>query len=369
MSLARRVTLRAFHRNVRRLVVLGGAGLVSACTTPPPAPPAQPSADAWAVVDGHEIVRADVEKAYKRSQPASPVPSEDEALTAKLSLLDELIVQDILLAKATALKLEITAAELDAAYADGRKNIPDEAFQQELTRRGLTVAEMRDGIRQELLSRKVIEREVMEKVNIADQDVTDYYNANRAQFNLAENAFHIAQIVVTPVRDPQVTNRTGDDATTPEKATAKAQMLMERLKTGASFSDLAMDFSEDPESAPRGGDLGFVVASALNQAPPALRDAVLKSSPGTVNTVSAGGAHMLVLLVAREAAGQRDLSAPAVRDGIAATLRGRKEQLLRTAFLGAVRSEAKVVNLVARRVLESSTAAPPALAPKAPGAP
>ena len=44
---------------------------------------------------------------------------------------------------------------------------------------------------------------------------------------------------------------------------------MERLKAGASFGDLARDFSEDPESAPRGGDLGLVPLSAVKQAAPA----------------------------------------------------------------------------------------------------
>lgn len=42
-------------------------------------------------------------------------------------------------------------------------------------------------------------------------------------------------------------------------------MLMERLKQGAQFGDLAADFSEDPQSAPRGGDLGFMPVSALKQ--------------------------------------------------------------------------------------------------------
>ena len=73
----------------------------------PAAPPAPAvSADTWAVVDGREIRREDVEKAYQRAGNASPnVPAKD-ALAAKLSLLYELIVQDILLAKARALKIE-----------------------------------------------------------------------------------------------------------------------------------------------------------------------------------------------------------------------------------------------------------------------
>ena len=46
-------------------------------------------------------------------------------------------------------------------------------------------------------------------------------------------------------------------------------MLMERLKGGAPFDQLAMDYSEDPQSAPRGGNVGLVPLSALQQAPPA----------------------------------------------------------------------------------------------------
>ena len=61
---------------------------------------------------------------------------------------------------------------------------------------------------------------------------------------------------------------------------------MERLKAGASFSDLAIGYSEDPESAPRGGDLGLVPMSRLKQAPPPLRDAVLQKPAGGVNVVS-----------------------------------------------------------------------------------
>ena len=57
--------------------------------------------------------------------------------------------------------------------------------------------------------------------------------------------------------------------------------------------------------------------------------------------VSAGGAHTLVLVVGHEQAGQRDLSTPGVQRADLGTLRGRKEQLLRAAYLTAVRSDAQ----------------------------
>jgi hypothetical protein len=135
---------------------------------------------------------------------------------------------------------------------------------------------------------------------------------------------------------------------------------MERLKAGAPFADLAAGYSEDPESAPRGGDLGLVPVSRLRQAPPPLRDAVIGKQPGNVSLVAAGGVHTIVLVVAHELAGQRDPSMPQVRERITGAIRGRKEQLLRTAYLTNVRSDATVVNYLARRLVESQGKMPTA---------
>jgi peptidyl-prolyl cis-trans isomerase SurA len=347
--------------------VLAAACISAACRPTAATPTATVSADTWATVDGKEITRDAVDKAYRRVRDNSQTLSQEETLAGKLSLLNDLILQEILLAKAAALKLEVPQNELDTAYADAKKNIADDAYQQELSKRGLTVADMREGIRRELLTKKVIDHEIGSKIAVSDRDISDFFTANRAQFNVAEEAYHIAQIVVTPVRDAQVANGTGDDATTPQAAAAKAQMLMERLKAGASFSDLATGYSEDPQSAPRGGDLGFVPVSRLKQAPPQLRDAVLNKAPGTVNVVSAGGAHTLVLVVGHEQAGQRDLSTPGMKDQISGTLRSRKEQLLRAAYLTSVRNDAKVVNYMARRLVDTNGQMPTAPLSKPPG--
>jgi len=352
--------------NMRSFLILSIAALaVAAGCRSTAAPPAKPvSADTWATVDGREITREQVEKAFRRAGGAQ-ASSDEETLAAKLNMLNELIVQDILVAKASGLKVEVSDKDLDAAYTAAKSNMPEEAFQQELTKRNLTPADMRDGLRRELTAQKVLEHEVQAKVNVTDQEVSAFFDANRARFNFPEEPYHIAQILITPVREQQLGNRTGDDAMTPQAAQAKAAMLMQRLKSGASFADVAADYSEDPESAPRGGDLGFVPVSKLQQLPPLLRNAVLNVKPGTVNLVSDSGAHTIVLVVAREQAGQRDLSTPAVKDTITGTLRSRKEQLLRAAYLTAIRSDADVVNYLARRLVESQGKVP-TLGPAAP---
>jgi parvulin-like peptidyl-prolyl isomerase len=322
-------------------------------SAPAPAAPAAVSPDTWASVDGRTITRDMVEKAYRRVADVDRPPSDEEALAAKLAVLNDLILQDILAAKARELTIEVADADIDTAVSQARQGMTDEVFQKELSRRSLTTADMRDSIRRDLLAQKVIEREVTSKIGVADQEVTAFFNANRDQFNLKEDAHRVAQIVITASREAQLANRTGDDAATPEAASAKVEMLMGRLKAGAAFSDLAMDYSEDAESAPRGGDLGLVPASQLRQAPATLRDAVIKAEPGTVNVVSSNAGHIIVLVLSHERAGQRDLSMPEVKQTITDTLRARKEQLLRTAYLTTARGDARVDNYLARRLLEN----------------
>jgi peptidyl-prolyl cis-trans isomerase SurA len=355
---------------VRNRVTLVGVALalsLGAACQQSAAPETPPSPDVWALVDGREIRQDDVEKAYRRAVQAEQAPqSEEEILALKLGIVDELITQEVLLGRATALNVQVTDAEVDNAFADRKGNLDEAAFQEQLRNRQLTDTDLKQALRRELLADKVLQQEVTSKINITDRDVSVFYEENRERFNVAETQYRIAQIVITPVREPQQTNRLMSDATTAAEAQQKLQMLMERLKGGADFAQLAADYSEDAQSSQQGGDLGFVPASALNQVQPALRDAVVKSEPGNVNLVSAAGGHTLVLLVAKEEAGQRNLDTPGVRDTIRQGLQDRKAQLLRAAYITAARNDAEVVNYLARSIVQSQ-GNPPSLAPTAPG--
>ena len=340
---------------VAGMLVLGIA--TAACrSTSTPAPAAPVSPESWATVDGKDITRTEVDKEFRRA--GQQAGSDEETLTAKLGVLDGLILEEILVAKATKSNLQVSDADVDAALTRAKGGMTEDAFQQQLIQLGLSSADVKEGLRRQLLADKLIERDVTSKVTISDQQVIDFFNANRAQFNLPEDAVHLAQIVVTPVREPQQVNQTGDDAATPEAAVAKVRMIMERLQQGATFADLARQFSEDPESSARGGDLGMVPVSRIGQAPPALRDAAMQVEPGRAKVVSQGGAHTIVYVVSREKAGQRDLSTPGVKDQISQALKARRVDLLRTAYIAAARADARIVNHQAKRVIDAQGAVP-----------
>jgi peptidyl-prolyl cis-trans isomerase SurA len=169
--------------------------------------------------------------------------------------------------------------------------------------------------------------------------------------------------VITPRKDPLLRNRKNDDATTEAEAQRKAKMLQDKLNSGADFAQLAIDYSEDPNTAAAGGDLGYIPESSLNapQTDPLLKKVVHELKPGQVSAPLPLKDRICILkLVAKEAAGQRDVNDPQVHQMIWDTLRNRKEQLLRNAYIAVARNEAHVTNYLAQQVVETAGKLPEA---------
>lgn len=371
-STARFVRGRAFRAATLAalsLPLLAGVVSLGGCKSASP-----PGPNVWATVNGKEIHRGEVEKYYRtRVSPEGQEPSQEESLTLKLNVLDELIKNEILLERAKKLNLEASDGEVEDRFTELKSPYTEDEFQRQLLKQGLTVQDLKDDIRRQLSIQKLMNREVVAKIAITDQDVGDFYNANKAQFNVAEPTYHLAQIKVTPRKDPQIRNRKNDDATNDAEAQRKVKMLIDKLNSGADFAQLAMDYSEDMNTAQTGGDLGFVPESALNaqQVDPSLKKAVVGLKPGQVSPPILGRdqdglSYHIIKLLSREAPGQRSLTDPQVQQTIRDTLRSRKEQLLRLAYITVARDEATVTNYLARQVIESAGKLPEAAKSPAP---
>jgi peptidyl-prolyl cis-trans isomerase SurA len=316
----------------------------------------------WAVVNGKEIHRDEVDKYYRtRVNPEGQEPSQEEALSLKLNVLDELINNEILLERAKKLNLEASDGEVEDKFTELKSPYTEDEFQRQLKDRSVSVEDLKSDLRRQLSIQKLLNREVVAKISITDQDVVDFYNSNKAQFNVAEPQYRIAQIVVTPRKEPQIRNRKNDDATNEAEAQRKIKMLMDRLNSGADFGQLAMDYSEDMNTAGTGGDLGYVPESALNQSDPALKHIVVGLKPGQVSQpIQLKEGYRILKLITRESPGLRGINDPQVQQTIRDTLRNRKEQLLRSAYLAIARDEARTTNYLAQQVVEAAGKLPDA---------
>ena len=322
----------------------------------------QPGGDVMAIVDGRKIFRTDVDKYYDNNvASAQQVPTGEQATALRLNILHQMIEDEILMRRAEKLGLLATDDEVDKKYNEYRAPFSQEEFDHRLKDKKITQADFKRDIRRSITLEKVINKEVSSKINVTDQDVTDYYNAHKSEFNLIEPQYHLAQIMVTPLPNPQAHNQ-NEKAQNEADARKKIQMIANRLDSGDDFATLAMKYSEDPETSGNGGDLGTVPESGLKGTDPTTREAVMKLKPGqyssiiTVANPSTKQTFLfrIVKLVAKEPAGQRELSDPRVQQAIRSQLNDRREQLLKAAYYEVLRDTAKVENFYAKKVLDSN---------------
>ena len=323
---------------------------------------AQPSGDVMATVDGKKIFRTDVDKYYDNNvASAQQAPIGEQATALRLNILHQMIDDEIIMRRAEKLGLLATDEEVDRKYNDFKSPFTQEEFDQRLKDKKITLADFKRDIRRSITVDKVMNKEVSSKINVTDQDITDYYNAHKGEFNLIEPTYHLAQIMVTPAPNPQAHNQ-NDKAQNEAEARKKVQMIANRLDSGDDFATLAMKYSEDPETSGNGGDLGTVQESGLRGTDPATRDAVMKLKPGQYSTIISvvnpstkqALGFRIVKLVSKEPAGQRELSDPRVQQALRSQLHDRREQLLKAAYYEVLRDSAKVENFYAKKILDTN---------------
>lgn len=199
----------------------------------------------WSQVDT-EVARAAAQFG------ADPKSKEFEKQRAEITktVIDQLVAQRLIMQEARKRNIVATDKEVDAQLAAIKQRFPGEAeFNSALARNNLTLGMLRDLIRVQLTQRRVAE--AVAQGAVSDDEVRKQFDSNRtlydkpAQIKVSHMLFRIAE--------------KGQEAV----AAAKARIAQAKLAEGAKFEDVAKQYSEDPGSAERGGDLGFVSKGTL----------------------------------------------------------------------------------------------------------
>lgn len=317
-----------------------------------------------ATVNGHPILRADLDKSYNQELAANPQaqsPSNDQADAVRLNILKNMIVEEIVEQRAQKLGLTATDAEVDAKLSEIKAPYTEEQFRQKLQASGQTQDTLRRSVRRSLTVEKLLNKEINSKITISDADVRSYYNAHKAEYNLIEPQYHLAQIVVTDQTAGQVNNLQNNKASGDADAHKKIQALKNRIDAGEDFGMLASQFSENQNTAPNGGDMGFIYESQMKSATdPQTFASIMKLKPGESTDIlplldsqsHKPAGYAIYKLLSKEPPGQRDLGDPRVQQSIRQQLQNTRSQLLKNAYFEILQDEAKVRNFYAEEVFK-----------------
>ena len=287
--------------------------------------------DVVARVNGTPIYRKsvrDLVQAYLLAQDTQPDAAQVDQLAA--DALDSLIGLELLYEDSAAKGITISDTAVDEEIGRNKSRFPDpQAFGSVMKEKGMTEADLRRDTRKTMAVSRLLEGGVLKDVNITPEQVQEFYEHNKEEFK------HPAQVRASHIllRVPEKASA-GERAAIMERATA----LLGQLKTGADFARLAQENSQDPVTAPHGGDLGYFSKGEMDNT---FEKAAFALSPGQISAVVSTpyGLHIIKSTGRREA-GYDPL--PEVEDRIKEVLLKSERQRRQAEYVATLRKKAKV---------------------------
>lgn len=202
-----------------------------------------------ATVGSNIILKSDLDLQYSLYLSQGNPPNED----IKCSILQQIMSQKLLNHQAVIDSIEVKPDEVDSEIDRRMRNSIRQAGGEENLEKFLNKSlvqykdEMRGDIREALLAERM-RGKITEKLNTTPQDVKKFFDAiPKDSLPTFNKEVEVGEIVF----EPKLTKEEKEDAR------KKAQDLLDRFKKGEDFGVLARFYSQDPGSAPNGGDLGF----------------------------------------------------------------------------------------------------------------
>jgi peptidyl-prolyl cis-trans isomerase SurA len=204
-------------------------------------------------------------------------------------LIDEKIAEE----KVKELGITVSKGQVDATIKriKGENHWSDEEFMAQLQREGFTLEKYQEKIRKELERMQLIEYEVRSRIIIRDEEIKAYYEQNTKLFTSAKKV-RLAGIFLL-VKRP-------DDRGEIKQIQQKGEEILERLKRGEDFGDLAKKFSDGPGAAD-GGDLGMFDADQLD---PQFREIIDAQPEGSVSDLIPTSKGIQILKVTEKQVGK-----------------------------------------------------------------
>jgi parvulin-like peptidyl-prolyl isomerase len=335
-------------------ILLALAVFASACDSTVSGVGGGSAADSAATVNGKAIKNEEVEKVIKQQfQGQESKLSPLELAQARLQALDSIIQQEVMVQKAEKEKIEVKDDEITQALNEHKQasGVTVDEYNKRMQEAGETEATFREKIKQQLMIKKLGDKIAASVEPPKDSELEAFFKGNPELFKNKRGA-SFAAIVIDPKGNGQTTK-------TPEEAQLKIKEVGQKLsQPGIDFAQIVAQYSEDPETAARGGEWQFLPEDEMKQLmTPELSDFIMsKMTVGQVvpRIVPAGGKLLFLKLTSRlEKDEDLTLNSPNVKQRIIELLTGSKKQLLSAAYQARSMDEARIENYLAKQIVDN----------------
>ena len=218
-------------------------------------------------------------------------------------VLERMIVDKLQKQLATRSGIQVSDDMLRNSISEiaARNGLSIEAFRVELARQGMDYQHFEENLRNEIAVNQLRGHEIGSRIKVTDAEVA-HYMETQGKAGLANSQYRLGHILIA-VSEAAA-------ATTIQKAKDKADQVVNELRAGKDFKEMAVSVSND-DNALKGGDLGW---RSISQIPTLFVDPVSKMTLGEVSEPirSPSGFHIIKVLE-MEGVGQHIVTKTKVR--------------------------------------------------------
>jgi parvulin-like peptidyl-prolyl isomerase len=306
-----------------------------------------------ATVNGKAIKMEDVERAVKQqAQGQESRLSPLELASARLQVLESLIQQEVMFQKAEKENAVPSDEEITTEINKEKTQSGKSADQIEKDMRdsGMTEPALREQVKKQLAIQKLVEKITGKIEPPKDAEIEAFYNGNKDAF-VKKRGVKLAAIVVDPANTGE-----GDTTVDDQSAMLKVNDIGKKLQAGQDFSQLARENSED-QSRFQGGDLGYIAEDDLKQNFPEQVAADLMNPNTPIGKMLVTRVQGKIFILKLQDRADKDeavnLDSPGVRQQVTDSLVNSRKQLLAASYQAIAMNEARIENLLAKKVVEN----------------
>lgn len=209
-----------------------------------------------------------------------------------------------------------------------KRNSSMDDFLKSLAREGKSLESMKKEIKNQMMRMRLLRREVQSKIIVSDEEIGDYYNKNRQDYE-GKEAVRIKKILLPLPRKANKATRA--------KVKDEANKLRKRIVNGEPFEMVAAKYSQGPEAF-QGGDIGFIERGVII---PKLESVAFSLPVGKLSEVIETdiGFH-IIMVVDKRGAGLKPINV--VREEIKAKIEDEKLEKKYDEWIVSVRKKAHI---------------------------